>query len=70
MCRLLTSLRRFRERSLTNITALAVLVARQSSVSCVVTSDHPSVVVNDGIQVVDGGLLHVVLLADTELTQI
>lgn len=55
---------------LTNVTALAVLVAWQASVGGVVAADHSSVVVDDGIQVVDGGLLHLflILLADTELT--
>lgn len=33
-------------------------------------SDHSPVVVDDGVQVVDGGLLHVVLLADAELAQV
>lgn len=32
--------------------------------------DHPAIVVNDGVQVVDGRLLHLVLLADAELAQI
>lgn len=33
-------------------------------------SYHSSIVVNDCIQVVDGGLLHFIFLANTELTQI
>lgn len=56
--------------TLTNIAALAVLVTWQPSVGCVVTSYHSSIVVDDCIQVVDGGLLHLILLANTELTQI
>lgn len=55
---------------LTNITALAVLITWQASVSCVVASYHSPVVVDDCIQVVDGGMLHLILLANTELTQI
>lgn len=56
--------------TLTNIAALAVLVTWQPSVGCVVTSYHSSIVVDDCIQVVDRGLLHLILLANTELTQI
>lgn len=58
------------ERKPTNVAALAVLVAGQPRVGGVVPSDHPPVVVDDGVQVVDGGLLHVVLLADAELAQV
>lgn len=57
-------------RTLTNIAALAVLITRQASVGRVVASYHSSIVVDDCIQVIDGGLLHLVLLADTEITQI
>lgn len=56
--------------ALTNIAALAVFVTWQASIGCVVTAYHPSIVVDDCIQVVDGGLLHLILLANTELTQI
>jgi len=55
---------------LTDVTALAVLVAGQPGVGRVVASDHPPVMVDDGVQVVDGRLLHLVLLADAELTEI
>lgn len=58
------------DHTLTNITALAVLVTWQASVGCVVASYHSSIVVDDCIQVVDRGLLHLILLANTELTQI
>lgn len=58
------------EYTLTNITALAVLVTWQASVGRVVASYHSSIVVDDCIQVVDGWLLHLILLANTELTQI
>lgn len=54
----------------TDVAALAVLVAGQPGVGGVVPSDHPPVVVDDSVQVVDGGLLHVVLLADAELAQV
>ena len=56
--------------TLTNITALAVLVTWQASIGCVMASNHSSIVIDDRIQVVDGRLLHLILLADTELTQI
>lgn len=56
--------------TLTNITTLAVLITWQASVSRVVASYHSSIVVDDCIQVIDGGVLHLVLLANTELTQI
>ena len=56
--------------TLTDITALAVLVTRQASVGRVVASYHSSIVVDDCIQVIDRWLLHLVLLADAELTQI
>ena len=56
--------------TLTNVTALAVLVTWQASIGCVVASNHSSVVIDDCIQVVDGRLLHLILLPDTELTQI
>lgn len=56
--------------ALTNIAALAVLVTWQASIGCVVTTDHSSIVVDDCIQVVDRGLLHLILLANTKLTQI
>lgn len=55
---------------LTNITALAVLITRQASVGCVVASYHSSIVVDDCIQVVDGGLLHLIFLTNAELAQI
>ncbi len=54
--------------TLTNITALAVLVTWQASVGRVVASYHPSIVVDDGVQVIDGGLLHLILLTNAELT--
>lgn len=56
--------------TLTDVAALTVLVARQPSVGRVVASYHPSVVVDHCVQVVDRRLLHLVLLADTELTQV
>lgn len=56
--------------TLTNITALTVLVTRQPSVGRVVASYHPPVVVDDCVQVVDRRLLHLILLAYTELTQV
>lgn len=52
---------------LTDVAALAVLVARQAGVSCVMASYHSSVVVDDCVQVINGGLLHIVLLANAEL---
>lgn len=55
------------DRKLTDVTALAVLVARQAGISCVVASYHSSVVVDDRVQVINGGLLHIVLLAYAEL---
>lgn len=56
--------------SLTNITALAVLGAGQACVGSVVTSDHAPVVIDDCIEVIDRRLLHVVLLTNTELTEV
>lgn len=56
--------------TLTDITALAVLVARQPSIGCVVATYHSSIVVDDCIQVIDGWLLHLIFLPDTELTQV
>lgn len=53
---------------LTNITALAVLVTWQPSVGSIVASYHSSIVVDDRIQVIDRRLLHLILLANTELT--
>lgn len=34
------------------------------------SSDHSTIVVDDSIEVVDGRLLHVTLVTDTELTQV
>lgn len=56
--------------TLTDVAALTVLVARQPGVGCVVASYHPSVVVDDCVQVIDRRLLHLILLADTELAQV
>lgn len=56
--------------TLTDVAALTVLVAGQPGVGRVVASYHPSVVVDDRVQVVDRRLLHLVLLADAELTQV
>lgn len=56
--------------TLTNIAALAVLVTRQTSIGCVVASYHSSIMIDDGIQVIDRRLLHFILLANTELTKI
>lgn len=53
---------------LTNITALAVLVTWQASVGSIVASYHSSIVVDDRIQVIDRRLLHLIFLANTELT--
>lgn len=61
---------KLKDCALTNITALAVLITRQASVGCVVASDHSSIVVDDSVQVVDGGLLHLIFLTNAELTQI
>lgn len=56
--------------TLTDVAALTVLVARQPGVGRVVASYHPSIVVDDRVQVVDRRLLYLILLADTELTQV
>lgn len=56
--------------TLTNITALTVLVTGQPSVGCVVAPDHPSVVIDDCIQVIDRRLLQLILHADTEPAQV
>lgn len=55
--------------TLTDITALTVLVAGQPGVGCVVAPNHPPVVVDDCIQVVNR-LLHLILHADTEPAQV
>lgn len=57
-------------RTLTNVAALAVLVAGQPSVGGVVAPNHPPVVVDDCIQVINGGLLQLLLQADAELAQV
>lgn len=55
--------------TLTNVTALTVLVTGQPSVGGVVAPDHPAVVVDDRVQVIHG-LLHLILHADAEPAQV
>lgn len=55
---------------LTDIAALTVLVAWQTSVGRVVAPNHSSIVIDDCIQVINGGLLHLIFHANTELAQV